>query len=236
MTTIRTVAETGSTNADLLALASSGIPEGLWLRAERQTGGRGRMARQWDSPPGNLYCSTIILLRPHDPPPGTLALVAAVAVHEAASLFLPSDTIVIKWPNDLMIGGAKLGGMLLERAADAIVVGIGLNIASYPQLPDRPATSLAAHGAGQVDPAYFLETLAEIFARWLEVWRGQGIAPVREQWLKHAHPAGTAIKANLPDGTTLEGMFAGLDMDGALILRLANGESRAIHAGDIFLI
>lgn len=233
---IRTIAETGSTNADLVALAAQGVPEGLWLRAERQTGGRGRLARRWESPAGNLYCSTIVRLRPYDPAPGTLALVAAVALHEAVSLYLPPEKVVIKWPNDLLVDGAKLCGVLLERTDDAIIIGIGLNIAHHPDLPDRPATSLAACGAGEVDPAYFLQTLAEIFARWLEVWRGQGLGPVRDRWLKQAHPVGTALKANLPDGSTLEGLFTGLDEDGALILRLANGASHVIHAGDIFLI
>lgn len=236
MTTIRTLPETGSTNADLITLASQGVPEGLWLRAERQTGGRGRLGRQWESPAGNLHCSTIVRLRPHDPAPGTLALVAAVAVQEAASLFLPSEKVVIKWPNDLLVDGAKLCGMLLERVEDAVIIGIGLNIAHHPDLPDRPATSLAEYGSGEVTPAYFLETLAEIFARWLEIWRGQGLAPVRDRWLKQAHAAGTPLKANLPDGTRVEGLFQGLDMGGALILRLANGNSHVIHAGDIFLI
>ena len=233
---IRTIAETGSTNADLIALAGKGVPEGLWLRAERQTGGRGRLARTWESPQGNLYCSTIVRLRTYDPSPGMLALVAAVAVHEAVGLFLAPDKVIIKWPNDLLVQGAKLCGMLLERAGDAIIIGIGLNIAHHPDLPDRPATSLAVCGAGNIGPGYFLETLAEIFARWLEIWRGQGLAPIRTYWLEHAHPPGTALKANLPDGSTLEGLFAGLDNDGALILRLAKGTSHAIHAGDIFLI
>lgn len=237
MTTIRTIPETGSTNADLIALAATGIPEGFWLRAERQTGGRGRLARRWESPAGNLYCSTIVRLRPYDPPPGTLALVAAVAVQEIVGHFLPPPHLAtIKWPNDILIGNAKLCGMLLERAADAIIIGVGLNVAHHPDLPDRPATSLAACGAGAIDPGYVLETLAESFARWLEIWRAQGIAPVRERWLKHAHPSGTALRANLPDGSTLEGLFVGLDSEGALILCLANGGSHVIHAGDVFLV
>lgn len=212
------------------------MAEGFWLRAEQQTGGRGRLARRWESPKGNLYCSTIVRLRPYDPPAGTLALVAAIAVQEAVSLFLQSGQVIIKWPNDLLIDNAKLCGMLLERNGDAIIIGVGLNIAHHPELPDRPATSMAAWGAGQVDPGYFLETLASIFARWLDIWRIQGLAPIRAQWLKHAHPLGTALSAHLPDGTVVDGLFSGLDNDGALILRLANGGSRAIHAGDIFLI
>ena len=212
------------------------MPEGFWLRAEQQTGGRGRLARRWESPKGNLYCSTIVRLRPNDPPAGTLALVAAVAVQEAVSLFLQAGQVTIKWPNDLLINNAKLCGMLLERNGDAIIIGVGLNIAHHPELPDRPATSMAAWGAGQMEPGYFLETLASICARWLDIWRVQGLAPIRAQWLKHAHPVGTALSAHLPGGNVVDGLFSGLDHDGALILRLANGDSHVIHAGDIFLI
>src|SRR5690606_6236394 len=121
--TIRTVEQTGSTNADMLALAQAGASEGLWLRAERQTLGKGRQGKAWESPPGNLYASTLIRLRPSDPPAATLALVAAVALEEAVSVFLPARA-AIKWPNDLLIDGAKLSGILLERAADAVVIGI----------------------------------------------------------------------------------------------------------------
>ncbi|WP_246414857.1 biotin--[acetyl-CoA-carboxylase] ligase [Rhizorhapis suberifaciens] len=220
----------------MLQLAGQGVPEGFWLRAEQQTGGRGRLARHWESPKDNFYCSTIVRLRPYDPSAGTLALVAAVAVQEAVSLFLPDEQVIIKWPNDLLIDKAKLCGMLLERSGEAIIIGIGLNIAHHPDLPDRPATSMAAFGAGNVDPGYLLESLTDIFARWLDIWRAQGISPIRAQWLKHAHPIGTALKVNLPDGTMVEGLFSGLDNGGALTLRLANGNSHVIHAGDVFLI
>ncbi len=236
LTTIRTVATTGSTNADLIALASNGAEEGLWLRAGQQTGGRGRQGRDWASPPGNLYASTLVRLRPTDPAPATLALVAAVALDEAMRAWLP-DTVplTIKWPNDLLIDGAKLSGILLERSGDAVVIGVGVNVAHHPDLPDRPATSLAAHGA-TVDAASFLETLAEAFARWLGRWRGEGLAPIRARWIERAHPPGTALTARLPDGSATDGLFERLDSDGALILRLADGTTRVIHAADVFLI
>lgn len=233
--TIRTVAETGSTNADLAALALSGAAEGLWLRAERQTGGRGRQGRAWDSPPGNLYASTLVRLRPSDPPAATLALVAAVALEEAVAVFLPGTCARLKWPNDLLIDGAKLSGILLERSGDAVVIGFGVNLAHHPQALDRPATSMAAHGAAP-DPALFAETLAEGFARWLARWRGEGIAPVRDRWLARAHPPGTALTARLAEGAAIDGLFDGLDSTGALILRLADGGRRVIHAGDVFLL
>lgn len=234
--TIRTVAETGSTNADLLVLARNGGPDGLWLRAEQQTGGRGRQGRAWVSPPGNLYASTLVRLRPSDPEAASLALVAAVAVEDVVRVYLGTAAIaVLKWPNDLLVNGAKLSGILLERAGDAVVVGIGVNLAHHPESLERATTSLAAHGA-TVDPARFLETLADTFTRWLGVWRGQGLGPVRARWLDRAHPVGTALTARLPDDSTVEGLFDGLDSSGALVLRLADGSRRVIHAADIFLL
>lgn len=218
------------------------------------------------SPAGNLYASTIVRLRPTDPPAATLALVAAVAVEEVASLYchpgggrglagkavvperganqfassqlgpgLRRGGLLLKWPNDLLLDGAKLSGILLERADDAVVIGIGVNLAHYPTDTDRLATSLAAHGFA-VEPAPFLDILAESFARWLVRWRGEGIAPIRDRWVERAHPAGTALTARLPDGTSIDGLFERLDTDGALILRLADGTRRVIHAGDVFLI
>ena len=145
------------------------------------------------------------------------------------------EGLVLKWPNDLLIDSAKISGILLERAGDAIVVGIGVNLAHHPTDTDRRATSLAAHGATP-DPADFAETLADTFARWLSIWRGQGLAPVRTRWLERAHPIGTALTARLPDGSATDGLFNGLDSDGALILRLADGTARVIHAGDVFLL
>ncbi|QDX28396.1 biotin--[acetyl-CoA-carboxylase] ligase [Sphingomonas suaedae] len=231
---IRTIPETGSTNADMLALAVAGAPEGSWLRAERQTAGKGRQGRAWDSPAGNFYGSTLVCLRPTDPPAPTLALMTVVALEEAVRVFLPRG-VTIKWPNDLLIDGAKLSGVLLERAGDAVVVGIGVNLTHHPELPDRPATSLAAQGIA-VNVATFADVLAESFARWLSRWRGEGLEPVRQRWLDRAHPSGTALTARLPDGTRHEGLFDGLTGDGALILRLADGSRHVIHAGDVFLI
>jgi len=223
----------------MLELARSGSPEGLWLRAERQTRGRGRLGRAWEAPVGNLSASTLVRIRAWEPPTATLALVAAVALEETATLYLAraggGDRLQLKWPNDLVLGSAKVSGILLERTDDAVVIGIGVNLAAHPDLPDRLTTSLAAHGA-QIEPGPFLETLAEAFARWLSRWRGEGLAPVRARWLERAHPIGTALTANLPDGTAFDGLFDGLDPDGALILRLASGERRVIHAGDIFLL
>lgn len=234
MSEIRTVAETSSTNDDLALLAREGAPEGIWLSAGRQTGGRGRQGREWHSPAGNLYASTLVRLRPGDPPAPTLALVAAVALQEVASAFAPGAAIEIKWPNDLLVAGAKLSGILLERLDDSVVVGFGVNLAEHPDQTDRPATSLAALGEAP-DAARFLERLAESFARWLERWRGEGVAPVRARWLAVAHPPGTALSTHTASGAWVEGTFDGLDESGALRLRLPDGTGHVVHAGDVFL-
>jgi len=235
MNAILTVAETGSTNDDLASLAREGAAEGLWLRAERQTGGRGRQGREWHSPAGNLYASTLVRLRPADPPAPTLALVAAVALHEVASAFAGGARIEIKWPNDLMVGGAKLSGILLERLDDAVIVGFGVNLADHPDQTARPATSFVALG-GAPDAAIFLEALAESFARWLGRWRDEGLAPIRARWLAAAHPPGTALSTHTASGAWVEGLFEGLDESGALRLRLTDGSAHIVHAGDVFLI
>ncbi|TFI56759.1 biotin--[acetyl-CoA-carboxylase] ligase [Sphingomonas parva] len=228
---IRTVRETGSTNDDLAALAAAGAAEGFWLRAERQSGGKGRQGRAWRSPEGNLYASTLVRVRPGDPAAPSLALVAAVALHETTSLFAPGAAIRIKWPNDLLAGPAKLAGILLERAGDAVVIGFGVNLAHHPDDIERPATSLAAVGGQAPEPAVFCEALAEAFARRLATWRSHGLGPVREAWLAAAHPRGTALSTSEGNG-----LFDGLDESGALRLRTADGAVRLIHAGDVFLL
>ncbi len=232
--TIRTVAETGSTNADMLALSASGAAEGLWLRAERQTAGRGRQGRAWQSPAGNLYASTLVRVRPGDPPAASLALVCAVALADTIGA-LGCPAVTIKWPNDLLLGGAKLAGILLERSGDAIVAGFGVNLTSHPAIEGRETASLAGmlfvHSAAEL-----LDQLASDVARWLATWRDGGLAPVIARWETQAHARGTPLVANLSDGTSVTGQFDGLASDGALRLRLADGTVRAIHAADVVVL
>jgi BirA family biotin operon repressor/biotin-[acetyl-CoA-carboxylase] ligase len=151
--------------------------------------------------------------------------VAAVALHEVAARHAAGARI--KWPNDLLVEGAKLAGILLERKGDAVIIGFGVNLAHHPDNLDRPAASLRH----PIAPGQFLEQLASAFAAWLGRWRAEGLAPVRTAWLAGAHPIGTPLMTH--DG---DGVFDGLDESGALRLRLSGGAVRVIHAGDVFLL
>ena len=217
--------------------AAQGAPEGLWLRADAQDGGRGRLGRIWESPKGNLFASVIVRLRDTDPAPAGLAFVTAVAAYDAVRQIAPQVDVFLKWPNDILAhDGSKICGMLLERASDAVVVGIGLNLVWHPQNLDRKVSDLRTLGATPPDAQAALEIMAETFARHLSIWRQSGMDSIVRYWEAQAHPRGTALSAKLPDGEQVDGLYTGLDADGALQLRLADGSIRAIHAADVFLI
>ncbi|WP_221414857.1 biotin--[acetyl-CoA-carboxylase] ligase [Sphingobium lignivorans] len=231
---IRLVPETGSTNADVRALAGDGWPEGQWLRAERQSAGRGRLGRGWLSTAGNLHASTLIRLRPGDPPVSGLGLMLGVAVHAALSGLLPEADVQLKWPNDVMAGGAKLAGMLLEREGDAVIAGIGVNVAQAPALPDRLTAALAdlPGGAGLM-AAEVLDALVPAVDLWLARWRTGGLSAVLPEWQRRAHPPGTRLLLSMGDGPSLAGCFAGLEADGALVLETGDGARHVVHSGDV---
>ncbi|MBW8753304.1 MAG: biotin--[acetyl-CoA-carboxylase] ligase [Sphingomonadales bacterium] len=230
---IQYLAETGSTSADLAARLRSGewVPEGHWLVADRQTAGRGRQGREWLGGAGNFMGSTLVHSRFGDPDPSSLALVTGLAVHEAVTMRqLNGNEVSLKWPNDLMIGSAKLAGILLERVADSVVIGVGVNLVSAPNLPDRETVALAAPGRDA-----FAADLARLFDLELDRWRSFGLAPIIARWLAAAHPLGTPLSIGEPDEASLKGSFAGLSEEGALLLRLADGQTRVIHAGEVRL-
>ncbi|MDR2858325.1 MAG: biotin--[acetyl-CoA-carboxylase] ligase [Novosphingobium sp.] len=234
---IEYLAQTGSTNADLAARLRAGgfVPEGHWLVADRQTAGRGRQGREWFDGAGNFMGSTVVHQRFGDPAAATLALVAGLAVHEAVAARLPAGVEArLKWPNDVLVGTAKLAGILLERAADSVVIGIGVNLASAPSLADRQAVSLAGFGAVP-DRDAFAADLVRLFDSELDRWRSFGTGPIVKRWLAAAHPPGTPLVAGEPGEVPVKGRFVGLAEDGALQLRLADGTLRVIHAGEVRL-
>ncbi|OCC23189.1 biotin--[acetyl-CoA-carboxylase] ligase [Croceicoccus estronivorus] len=237
-TGIEFVAETGSTNADIVTRLRNGdlLPEGYWLVADRQTEGRGRQGRTWFDGMGNFMGSSLVHRQPSDPSAPSLALMAGLAVWDAVSRCIPDPScMMLKWPNDVLLGRAKLAGILLEAVEQAVIVGIGVNLAMAPDLPDRPATALSSIGPAP-DRDVFATTLANSFAAELARWRQYGLEPLMSRWQSIAHPLGTPLTLRLP-GTTvpLMGSYAGLDRDGALLLQLADGSVRVVHAGDVFV-
>jgi len=231
---IEVVAETGSTNADLAELAAQGWEEGRWLRAERQTAGKGRLGRQWRSLEGNLQASTLIRLRPTDPPVAGLGLLIGLALCEAIHGLAPQAGALLKWPNDIMAGQAKLAGILLERVADAIIVGVGVNVRSAPGVEGRATIALAdLPGGAAVDAAILAEALADRLDHWLARWRSEGFGPVRAAWTAAAHPPGTRLSVHISTESRLEGRFEGVAEDGALLLGLDDGTRQVIHSGDV---
>jgi len=234
---IETVPETGSTSADLAARLAQGrgVAEGHWLVADRQSAGRGRQGRAWFDGTGNFMGSTIVIARPGDPPLPTLALVAGLALADAVGTHLPPPArAMLKWPNDVMVGAAKLAGILLERVAGAVVVGVGVNLAAAPEIEGRETVALAHFGPAP-DRDMFAEALAAAFAEELVRWRNYGVGPLIARWLAAAHPSGTPLAVGEPGEVPLEGTFAGLDADGALLLQLADGTTRTIRAGEVRL-
>ncbi len=231
--------EIDSTNAEARRRAEAGAPNGLLIWALSQNTGRGRRGRRWASPPGNLYCS--LLLHP-DRPAGeaaTISFVAALAVADTAATLLPSGVALhCKWPNDVLVAGEKVAGILLESHSggdgkvDWLIIGVGINVAHYPDVTRLSATALADHGVtATVDQV--LQVYAAAIARWLAVWREHGFAPVRATWLERAHGIGQAIRVRLAE-RTFDGIFESLDDDGALILAEPSGGRRRITAGEVF--
>lgn len=221
----------GSTNDEARRLAGEGAAHGTVVHADEQTAGRGRLARRWFSPPGNLYVS--VLLRYDLPPPriAELSFLAALSVAETADRLLPKRTRAhLKWPNDVLVDGAKLSGILLEQADGATILGIGLNVLHAPESAAYATTTILASG-GVATVAGALTTLLARLEAHLTRWEAEGFEPIRKAWLARAHPVGSPLRINLPD-RTVEGTFAGLDTDGALLLDTPDGQRR-ILAGDV---
>jgi BirA family biotin operon repressor/biotin-[acetyl-CoA-carboxylase] ligase len=229
-----------STNEEIRRQAEAGAAEGLVVTAKRQTAGRGRRGRAWDSPDGNLFVS--LLLRPQRSAmeAATLSFLVSLAVAEAVELAAPqlATRIACKWPNDVLIDGSKLSGILLESRngkaglLEHLIVGIGINLVWHPPDTPYPATDLAAQGVAET-PESFLPRLLERFGFWYDRWQGQGFAPVREAWLKRAQGIGKPVVVRLSN-EEIQGRFVALDETGALILEFADGARRAITAGDVF--
>jgi BirA family biotin operon repressor/biotin-[acetyl-CoA-carboxylase] ligase len=237
-------ASIGSTNEEALSLGRAGDPGRLWILADRQTAGRGRVGRNWDSPAGNHYASLLLV----DPCPARLApqlaFVAGVAVVRAlVAIAGEGRGIALKWPNDVLCDGAKLAGLLVEGASRAgsaqssgfsAVLGFGINCASHPAHLHYPTTHLGllAGNAGTRDAVF--AALSASIVDTLDLWdRGRNFAGIRRAWLDHALPPGTPLAVTRP-GATHKGTFKTVDDDGRLILETDSG-CMTVEAGDVFL-
>jgi BirA family transcriptional regulator, biotin operon repressor / biotin---[acetyl-CoA-carboxylase] ligase len=237
-TSLEVVAQTGSTNDDLLAAARLGAAEGSVLVAEQQTSGRGRQGRAWTAPArtGLLFS---LLLRPAAVPPdqrGWLPLLTGVAVARAVNEITQVGA-VLKWPNDVLVGPAKLAGILAEQADGAIVVGVGLNVAASPaELPPPrpgalPPTSLALLGAYPERGELIVAILRE-FERWYRDWASPDSLGLREEYLRQCATIGRDVRVELPGGAELRGAATGIDPSGRLVVAGPAGPV-PVSAGDV---
>jgi BirA family biotin operon repressor/biotin-[acetyl-CoA-carboxylase] ligase len=205
----------------------------VWAR--EQEAGRGRRGRGWASPAGNLHCS--VVLRPAVPGArvGELTFLVASAMADAVARFGVEPAV--KWPNDLLVGGAKLAGILLEAEHDAgaatVVAGTGVNVAHHPPPERYPVTSLAAQGARGATVEALLSAYLESLGAALDRWTADGFAPIRRAWLARAAGLGGPIRVRLPR-EEIDGVFGGLDEDGTLLLTLPGGAVRRVRSGEVF--
>jgi BirA family biotin operon repressor/biotin-[acetyl-CoA-carboxylase] ligase len=233
--------EIDSTNEEARRRAQSGDLGPCWLTARRQTAGKGRLGRQWDSPPGNLF-ATALFRFPRPPAEAALACFSAgLAVIEAAEAAgADASPLKLKWPNDVLLGSAKLAGILIETGTDQgelwMAAGFGVNIASAPARSDRPTACLADLPRGsEVAAEQFLGKLDRTFRLRIEGLLAKGFAPTRDDWLARAAHLGSRVEVN-PVSGRIEGMMEGLADDGALVLRLDGGALHHVRAGEISIL
>jgi len=228
-----------STNAEALALGRGGERGPLWITAQQQSAGRGRRGNNWASPPGNLYATLLL----HDPAPAErapeLSFVTALGVSDAIERFAPAlrSELKLKWPNDVLISGAKIAGILIEseRVDEklTVVIGVGVNCRHHPADTPYPATDLGAAGADIPAENLFAALSGTMVERLVQWHRGAGFAAIRAEWTERAAGMGGDMRVRLPD-RELVGRGEALDEYGRLLLRLADGSVHAIAAGEVF--
>lgn len=221
----------GSTNDVARSMAEAGAPHATVIHADEQTAGRGRRLHTWFSPFGNLYLSVLLRTGQAARRNIELSFLSALAVADTVEQLLPSKIeVLLKWPNDVLVHGSKISGVLLEQVGDAIIIGIGLNISQAPTNTAYKTTTIVANG-GTASVNAAREILLCSLGSYLATWRDTGFLPISDQWLSRSHAIGAVLQVN-QQGGTISGVFAGLDSGGALLLDTASGRRR-IFAGDI---
>ncbi|MGE0627419.1 MAG: biotin--[acetyl-CoA-carboxylase] ligase [Hyphomicrobiaceae bacterium] len=236
--------ELDSTSSEAMRRAARGERGPIWIRAVRQSRGRGRSGRSWAMLEGNLAAS--LLFEPGCPPGALhqLSLLAGVAIHDALHILVDTSgdplRARLKWPNDLMIGASKVGGILVESSTFegrlVAVVGVGINVAAAPAIPGRATTALVAHCRDIPAPEELLHAIDRRFRAWLRAWdEGAGFEAVRSAWLERGLRIGEPLTINERHGL-VSGSFAGLDDDGALLMRTGEGLIERFATGDVSLV
>lgn len=233
-----------STNAEAKRRAKAGEPGPLWIWSARQSQGRGRGGREWISQHGNLFASLLIGINCPIRVASQLALVAGIVTYDTIAKLIAYEgrsELLLKWPNDVLLAGEKLAGMLLENVGSpaenrsVVVIGTGINLANHPEDLPQPAISLGAYGM-TIAPADALEVLAATTHQWLSRWaEGTGFPSIRRAWLDRAGPTGRPLRVKI-DSEETDGVYAGLDADGALRLLTPDGSEYRIAAGDVFFL
>ena len=236
-TPIQHLAQIDSTNTKCVELAKTGTPGPVWVLADVQTQGRGRRGREWKSGTGNLYASGLYWF---EHPPARLAelsFAAALAIADTLANTIASDALQLKWPNDVLLEGVKLAGILPESGIKDgrgwLVMGIGINLAHAPVLPDRGTACVGDYlGPGRKlpTPAMVLPQLIQSFEDWVARWEQDGFDPLRRAWVARAFGLGQKITTS--DGHS--GTFEDMSKNGALLLRKASGQVIEISAGEVF--
>lgn len=211
-----------------------------WIMAQVQTCGRGRRGREWVSQSGNLFATLLIRHRTRPAEAARLSFHSALAVADALRVLAPTGSIAVKWPNDVLLNGRKISGILLESLGEAapghitLAIGFGINLKCAPEVEDAAfaPTSVLRETGRRIDPEHALTVLARRFDHWLEQDRMFGFAPVRDAWRSRAIGVGAPIDVRLAD-RTLSGTFRDVDADGMLVLEHAGG-LQTIAAGDVF--
>lgn len=222
-----------STNDEALRRIDSGEEPGLVIVADSQRGGRGRRGAVWQSEPGNLFMTMVVAV-PVGNMPGQLAFVAGLAAADAIRLCAGQD-VCLKWPNDVMRGGRKLGGILIEAGSRAglYAVGVGLNVTASPRETETPVTALAEFGICPPRDR-LVAGVCNAFVERLNLWFETGFAAIRRDWLAIAFGLGRPLNARLADGTEERGLFSAVDETGALVLQREDGTDLVLSAGAVF--
>jgi BirA family biotin operon repressor/biotin-[acetyl-CoA-carboxylase] ligase len=214
-------------------LASEGSPEGTLVVAKRQQKGRGRQGRSWLSPEGGLYCSFV--LRPKQPTAlEQLSLVAGLSSAEAIKE-VASINASLRWPNDLLLSGKKVGGILSEAKNGAVVIGIGINVQSNLKMLPDVATSLCESSSSDCSPDKLLSSLCRHLSKWYHVWTDEGFAPIRTALCAWIGSLGEPVRVNV-GSQHFEGIASNIDESGRLLVRLDSGLMRAFNAGEVTLL